>query len=263
MQTGELDDNFMFKVRPFLWHDLIRLGRAHDGGYVVPAEIVRKTRILISLGYGNDYSFEKDFLWFSPQSKVILIDENAGALFYLCDLVSSCLKRLTFNGGHPRAATRNLFMFLGLKRTRDIQVRRNRVASSRTTKSQVTLSSLLNEFDSSELVLKIDIEGSEYECLLETKKLANLSCLIVEFHNIPNEQDVFDEVLSKIQIDFILVNTHINNFGKIINGVPEAIELSFVNRRFVLSNLPLVNVIPSVLDQRNSVRFPEVHYTFK
>jgi hypothetical protein len=263
MQTSDLNNDFMLKVRPFHWQDLIRLGRDHDGGYVVPAEIIRKTKVLVSLGYGNDYSFEKDFLRFSPKSKAILIDENAGIIFYLCDLGSSCLKRLTFNGGHPRAAIRNLFMFLGLKRMRSIQVRRNRVASRRTTKSQVTLSSILNEFDTSEIVLKMDIEGSEYECLLETKKLAGLSCLIVEFHNIPDEQDVFDEVLSKIEIDFILVNTHINNFGNIINGVPEAIELSFVNRRFMVPNLPLVNAIPSVLDQRNSVRFPEVNYTFK
>ncbi len=253
----------MSKVRPFHWQDLIRLGRAHDGGYVVPAEIVRKTKVLMSLGYGNDYSFEKDYLQFCPKSKVILIDENASLFFYLCDLALSCLKRLTFNGGHPRAATRNLFMFFGLKRMGNIKLRRNRVASSLTTKSQVTLSLLLDGFDTSEIVLKMDIEGSEYECLLETKKLADLSCLIVEFHNIPNSQDVFDAVLRKIEIDFILVNTHINNFGKIINGVPEVIELTFVNKRFMLSNLPLVSAIPSVLDQRNSVRFPEVHHTFK
>jgi hypothetical protein len=258
-----LNNGFMSKVRPLYWQDLIRLGRDHDGGYVVPAEIVKNTKVLMSLGYGNDYSFEKNYLSFCPKSKVILIDENASLIFYLCDLALSCLKRLTFSCGHPRVAAKNLIMFLRLKRVRNIQLRRNRVASSRTTKSEVTLSSLLDEFDTSNMVLKMDIEGSEYECLRETNKLANLSCLIIEFHNIDNQQNVFDEILSKIQIDFILVNAHINNFGKIINGVPEVIELTFANRRFMLSDLPLVKAIPHVFNQRNSVRFPEVHYTFE
>lgn len=252
----------MSKIRPFHWLDLVRLGRDHDGGYVVPAEIVSKTKVLLSLGYGNDFSFEKDYLNLCTKSKVILIDENASLVFLIKDFAQNCLKRLTFNGGHPRTAVKNLFKFLTLKCTINIKYQRKRVSSDCTTKNQVALSYLLNQLDTFDTVLKMDIEGSEYECLLEAKDLSNLSCLIIEFHDLPNKLNVFDEVLNKLDINFILVNCHINNFGKIINGIPEVIELTFSNRRFNSSNLQLVNAIPSILDQRNSVRFPEVHYTF-
>jgi hypothetical protein len=52
--------------QPFLCNDLIRLGRQHDGGYLVNELDVSKTTRLISLGIGDDLSFEQDFLSRNP-----------------------------------------------------------------------------------------------------------------------------------------------------------------------------------------------------
>lgn len=48
--------------QPYACDDLIRLGKDHDGGYLVNVNDVNKTRKLLSFGVGTDVSFEKDFV---------------------------------------------------------------------------------------------------------------------------------------------------------------------------------------------------------
>ena len=48
--------------KPFYCSNLIRIGKAFDGGYLVNKEDVLKTKKLISFGIGCDFSFEKQFV---------------------------------------------------------------------------------------------------------------------------------------------------------------------------------------------------------
>lgn len=43
-------------------NDLIRIGKKNDGGYLVSQSDINMSDVLISLGIGDDWSFEKDFL---------------------------------------------------------------------------------------------------------------------------------------------------------------------------------------------------------
>jgi hypothetical protein len=47
--------------QPFKCDDMIRVGKDHDGGYLVNSWDVGKTTHLISLGIGSDISFEQQF----------------------------------------------------------------------------------------------------------------------------------------------------------------------------------------------------------
>ena len=40
----------------------MRLGKDHDGGYLVEAQSLRQTARLLAFGLSDDWSFEKDFL---------------------------------------------------------------------------------------------------------------------------------------------------------------------------------------------------------
>lgn len=42
----------------------------------------------------------------------------------------------------------------------------------------------------------------------------------------------------------------------------EAVELCFLNKSYSRNNLRLAKLIPSKLDQRNCVRFPEIQYEY-
>ena len=48
--------------RPDGTYDLVRLGKDHDGGYLVEAQSLRQTARLLAFGLSDDWSFEKDFL---------------------------------------------------------------------------------------------------------------------------------------------------------------------------------------------------------
>ena len=49
------------QFQPTATYDLIRLGRNHDGRYLVDPASVAKTETLISFGLSADWSFEKIF----------------------------------------------------------------------------------------------------------------------------------------------------------------------------------------------------------
>lgn len=48
--------------QPFYCADLVRLGKANDGGYLINSLDISKTRHLLSFGIGSDWSFESDFV---------------------------------------------------------------------------------------------------------------------------------------------------------------------------------------------------------
>ena len=43
-------------------NDLIRIGRNHDGGYLIAKVDIEKSDLLISFGISDDWSFERDFV---------------------------------------------------------------------------------------------------------------------------------------------------------------------------------------------------------
>ena len=48
-------------LKPFKVKKLVRLGRNYDGGYLLCDEILQSCENLITLGVGDDISFEIDF----------------------------------------------------------------------------------------------------------------------------------------------------------------------------------------------------------
>ena len=47
--------------QPFYCSDLVRFGKDNDGGYLINKQDVLNTNYLVSLGIGDDWSFEKQF----------------------------------------------------------------------------------------------------------------------------------------------------------------------------------------------------------
>lgn len=89
-----------------------------------------------------------------------------------------------------------------------------------------------------EVILKIDVEGSEYNYLLNVdleeleKKVVSL---LIEFHDLQNPQvfEAFKQVMNKLDKYFVLHHIHANNYGTLSNNIPTVPELSFINRRHV------------------------------
>lgn len=181
---------------------LIRLGSLNDGGYLVVDDFLLQD-ILISLGVGDNADFEYEI---SKKIKgIIAFDHTVDAM--------------------PKIIDNTQFNKLGVK--------------AKSTDNYVTLSSIIENIPiGNDLLLKIDIEGSEWEVLdsISDTELSRFRQIIGEFHGFSNGANLqtASRVLSKIVQNFTVVNAHANNWGKydIIKrlAVPDVIEITFLRK---------------------------------
>lgn len=95
------------------------------------------------------------------------------------------------------------------------------------------------------LLLKIDIEGNEYEIFEDKglyKWLQQATQIIIEFHDLKNRLHDLKEIVDRMGRDFVLAHIHVNNFADTFRIydftnkpgadiiVPDVIELLFVKR---------------------------------
>ena len=90
-------------LRPIKTQELVRLGKNMVGGYVVDLSMIEKTNILITCGFGPEWSFESDFIKMKDNCNVFIYDHNLSSTPYLVNICSksSFCKRTFFglNGG--------------------------------------------------------------------------------------------------------------------------------------------------------------------
>ena len=128
----------------------------------------------------------------------------------------------------------------------------------------ISLVDVFRDKQKSKCILKMYIEGSEYESLdLNLNVLRPCQCLIIEFHDMERNMEVFIHIVEKISVEYLLINTHINNFGPVINGIPTVIELCFIRRSLTSeeSFFPAIN-IPHSLDRPCNPNKTEFTYTY-
>lgn len=178
---------------------LCRIGSKNDGGYIVVDDF-SKSDVMISLGIGNNSDFE--YALSSKIDRIVCYDHSVKSL--------------------PKTNGNIEFRKLSVK--------------AKPTLDSVTLSSIINSIPvSQDLILKIDIEGWEWEVLnsITKNELLRFRQIIGEFHNFQRGANfqVINKVLTKIVSDFTLVNSHANNWGDygLIKqiAVPDVIELTF------------------------------------
>ena len=68
------------KLKPIETSDLIRIGRANDGGYVIPKKVFIMCDGLLSYGINKDWSFEKDFWKKNPNAIIHCYDHSVSFL---------------------------------------------------------------------------------------------------------------------------------------------------------------------------------------
>ena len=88
--SREVNEKYNF-LKPIEFSDLVRFGKVHDGGYIVPEKIIKESDGLISFGYGYDPSFEYDYIK-NTGNKVHIYDYTCNS-YYLIKLFLKYIKR--------------------------------------------------------------------------------------------------------------------------------------------------------------------------
>jgi hypothetical protein len=198
--------NITDKNRPI---KLIRLGKANDGGYVVPVVALQKATALLGYGISNDISFEEQFsnryqkesYGFDCTITSINIKNK------LCHFIPECIATHT----HSKLNFSSFSQHLKTLRLNNTPV-----------------------------FVKMDIEGAEYDAFIDIlKHTKNITGIVLELHfaNSLNEYNQAIKLLSKLNQNFFLIHVHGNNCcgakfkTKNSKGyIPKVLELTYINK---------------------------------
>lgn len=234
------------ELQPIKIGEMVRVGDKEDGGYVIPAHFKNSRLNLISIGLGDNWSFES-------QGKGIFFDKFISVDHTVSFL--SILRRLFKRIVSKKIKLSTLVYFLKLlvnylqtfiiKRNTHIQKKLVSVINKKN-KNEITLDECINRIDGERVALKIDIEGDEYTVIEDVcRHNKKIVLLIIEFHDTGRREQEFSKVISKLQEFFYLVHTYGNNFDSVAdNGIPNVVELTFVNRNVLKGDYEKIKKLP-------------------
>ena len=216
--------------------ELVRLGSNNDGGYLVPNDLAGISACF-SPGVDVNASFEADLLR--------KYDINSHLADFSVDGPPSSFEPLSFTKKYIGAMNDDMHM------TMDYWVRSHH-----------------NCEDKKDLLLQMDIEGSEYVSLIACPEetLKQFRIVVIELHDIeawgqPNFFRMVETFFDKILRHFIVVHSHPNNCCGLVNLggtiAPRVFELSLL-RNDRASPLGYYSSFPHPLDGKNVVAHPDL-----
>lgn len=207
-----MDNEFFKLVKPQnIFQKKVRVGPNEDGGYVMTEDILTNCSALMSYGVGNEIRYEEQFAR-DYKKPVYMFDHTIG---------------------HP-AWKRDGIQFIP-----------ENLGTSENAKEWYQHYEELNL--SGDIFLKVDVEGYEFQYFTNTdlSKLADkVMALSLEVHYIDNAYNrmKFIEILNLLDPNFILFHIHGNSWGDLWEyegyDIPKVLELSFVNRKYVVQYEP-------------------------
>jgi hypothetical protein len=233
--------DFFAMTRPVTTnHSLVRIGGDADGGYLVPNDLAG-IEFCFSPGVSEVANFENDLT-------------KIGVKCFLADysVESPPIKNILFDFEKK---------YLGSK-DNDIFMRLETWIASKAP-------------DQSEFILQMDIEGGEYQVLLDTdaKTLKKFRILVIEFHGLDRlytrgGYELIEGAFSKITKHFDIVHIHPNNCISPVNYrkffIPPVMEFTFLRKDRVALRNKCKN-FPHTLDVKNSegedFNLPECWYS--
>lgn len=234
-------------LRPSHFDDLVRVGRDHDGGYILPRSAIVASDVLLSLGVNDDWSFEESVVSVNPRITVTCVDGSTGLRHILRKTAQKSVDMLGY------LATLQISKFLRNARylSRPVEFRRffarhellKLMVSAGPASGCVTLHDLLTRAAGGSrdrrILLKCDIEGSEYEVLPTLDEFASqVVAIVAEFHGLDRHWRQFAACMQALESHFCVAHVHGNNFDGCVSGtlVPVTLEVTLVNRLLLVED---------------------------
>ena len=229
--------NFLIPLRV---KKLIRLGRNFDGGYLVCENTLKYCENLITFGVGDDLSFEIDFYKKVKKKKIYLFDYTVNHNLFL-RIILKYLRRLTTFRSKFKNLTysiQNYYNFVKFINKNNVFFYKLRVVKKIKKKFDIKLCKIFEKINSKNNLLKIDIEGSEYEILDDIfKQSSKINMLIIEFHWINKNKKNFIASIKKLKKNFDIIHLHANNYRSLKKNedIFDVLEISFINKKYTKS----------------------------
>ncbi len=216
--------------------NLVRVGSTYDGGYVLHKTHLVNTNLLISLGIGDNWEFEKQFSKHS-NCKIIAYDHSIHNNYWLKKFRTSLLNFLSlkyFKLDKLYKIIQFIDFYIFFKINKKNKFFLKKVGNK---KGCITFKEIMNKNSINKIFLKCDIEGEEYSFLKEIINYHDkINGFIFEFHHVEKNLNKILKFIKKISKFYILVHIHANNFSSISKkNIPNTLELTFSHKKFIKS----------------------------
>lgn len=258
-----------------VWMDtteLIRVGNAHDGGYVIPKAAVHSADALVSFGVGKDWTFEENCLSLNPRLQIHAYDHTVGETHFSRAYIRGIAKFLLGRASRAEVSQRRTTLRAYRKFFRTPYAHapihfREAIHPRVHAVTHATIDKVFSRVRSHKVLMKIDIEGMEYQILDDVLRHADkICCLVMECHDTQYFRETFVAQMKRLQRKFQIVHVHGTNLNHIApDGLPNCLEITFLagcaqshaRRRY---SLPLEGLDspnhPTAPDR--AIQFPEV-----
>lgn len=202
--------------------NVFRFGSIDDGGYYIKPSTILEADILFSGGISSNLEFEFDLFRFNKDIKVFMVDPTVSTL----KLSVKSILRIFLGKKEKIRYLYNTLLFIYMTRTNRCW-HINKWLSNENKIFDIIAEKIKLEKES-KIILKLDIEGSEYELLNEIENNIELfSCLIFEFHDLDKKHEIAYDFIEKCCLKFDIVYIGINQVGGYDkNRRPKIIEVS-------------------------------------
>ena len=208
-----------------------RIGSEADGGYVFIEDFTKKD-LFISAGIADDFNVDLQVV--DQVGKLIMIDPSIDPVIFPQDN-QQFIQR-------PLAPAAN--------------------------KKGISLEELLTQNNYSDAILKMDIEGAEWDILadLAQEKYKYFRQIVMEFHWLSNVNDNSlhqkkIETLTKLNHFHQIISIHVNNYGeyRIMGGVPipDVVEVTYLRKSDYTFEPGFSNQVRALMN-RNNPEKPEI-----
>ncbi|TBN03604.1 hypothetical protein EYD45_08790 [Hyunsoonleella flava] len=216
-------DNYYKNIKDkFLVEDnaLFRFGSIDDGGYYLNPKTIKASDILFSGGISYNVEFEYDIFRFNKEIDIVMVDPTVSGI----KLISKGLARLFFKKLDKTRYLFNTLIFNYLiKQKRCSHLKLWLKKPERIFK---LIEPKINR--DSKVLLKLDIEGGEYDFLDEIiENLNRFSALVFEFHDMHLHHEKVYNFIERCSTLFNLVFIEENpSGGYASNGEPKCVEMT-------------------------------------
>jgi hypothetical protein len=196
------------------------------------------SKVLVSFGVSKNWSFEEAVIDANPTITVHSYDHTVSEALFLrmfrATLLRCLLRKASAADVRSRLATYRSYKRF-FKTTSAVRHFKERIFSRVEGPQDVTIDNVFARLDGKgDVVLKMDIEGTEYRVIDDVLRYAGrISLMIIEFHQTEPLRGVFLQKIARIREYFNVVHLHGNNWAGIAaDGVPECLEITFMSRRY-------------------------------
>ena len=209
--------------------NLIRIGPNLDGGYILDKRIIKITEKIITCGLNDDWEFEKHFLKMMPSCKVVAYDHTVNKKFWVQRFKRDIFQFFLFKKLRLRKIVSivkyydYISFFNNKNKHYELKISNKNIKNK-----EITINEILSDHDN--LILKVDIEGGEYNILKQIlKNSKKINTLLIEFHEIQENMNLIKEFINE-SINLRLIHIHGNNVSCADKDTdPNIIELTFTN----------------------------------